>query len=62
MKHSCGNEMISIGHWPNPSSTGLVDKYHCKQCNEYISIDVPDTKLELVEDSGNKKTHQQVPS
>jgi len=55
MQHSCGNEMLEMGHWPSFDRTRVVNRFHCKACNEYIIIDVPEFKLVPQEDGWFKE-------
>lgn len=56
MKHSCGNEMKDMGEWPTSDMKGVVHKYHCMSCNEFISEPLPEYKLEKQADG----SYQQV--
>lgn len=55
MKHTCGNVMFAMGHWPSPDRTRVVDRFHCKLCDEYVVVDVPDMKLKPTPDGWFKE-------
>lgn len=42
----CGQPMRPMGLWPNKDFSGGVSKYHCTNCNEYVSVIEPDVKLQ----------------
>ena len=52
MRHSCGNEMVDIGEWPDFKAGSITHRYHCVSCNEYVSESVAGKKLVQYDEDG----------
>lgn len=50
MQCSNNHEMFDMGKWPGPDMVGIVNRWHCRTCDEYKSEPVSNLDLAKQED------------